>query len=87
MRDAFVATGVGAKPPPAPDFVRDSRPATIDYLPVGVSAPARPVTRKTAAEVKASEAELDALRTAQEAQAAQARELAGAPAPAAVPPR
>src|SRR5689334_15214176 len=60
VRDAFVATGVGAKPRPAPDFVIQSRSESVDYIPVGVSAPARPIRGKTAAEAKAAEAELDA---------------------------
>src|SRR5918998_1049962 len=62
VRDVFVATGVGAKPKPAPEFVVNSRSETVDYIPVGTSAPTRPIRGKTAAETKAAEAELDAAR-------------------------
>src|SRR5215212_2101475 len=85
VRDVFVATGVGAKPKPAPDFVVQSRPDAVDYIPVGASAPARPIRNKTAAEAKATEAELDATRAAVEAKAAEARQVgaaSAAPAPA-----
>jgi hypothetical protein len=91
VRDVFVATGVGAKPKPAPDFVVQSRPESVDYIPVGAPAPARPIRGKTAAEAKATEAELDAARAAVEAQAAAARQVgagaAATPAPAPAPLR
>lgn len=86
VRDVFVATGVGAKPKPAPDFVVQSRPEAVDYVPVGVSAPARPIRGKTVAETKAAEAELDAQRAAIEAKATEARQVGATPAPAAAPP-
>ena len=73
VRDVFVATGIGANPKPAPDFVLNSRPEAVDYIPVGVSAPARPIRGKTVAETKAAEAELDRERAALEAKAAEAR--------------
>jgi hypothetical protein len=87
VRDVFVATGVGAKPKPAPEFVVNSRSETVDYIPVGTSAPTRPIRGKTAAETKAAEAELDAARAAVEAKAVEARQVGATPAlaPAPVP--
>lgn len=86
-----IAAGVGAGPTMAksPDFVRESRPANLDYVPVGTAAPARPTPAKTADEVKAAEAEMDALK-ARNAAAAQAAIRAGAtpaPKPAAASPQ
>jgi hypothetical protein len=56
-------TKVGA----APDFVEASRPkdGKTDYLSVGAKRPQRALKVKSAAEVKAAEAELDAARDAQ----------------------
>src|SRR3954468_14541246 len=59
VRDVFVATGVGAKPKPAPDFVVQSRPEAVDYVAGGVPRPGPPVRGKAVAEKKAGEAELD----------------------------
>jgi hypothetical protein len=86
VRDVFVATGVGAKPKPAPDFVAQSRPESLDYLPVGVSAPPRAIRGKTPAETKSAEAELDELRAANETKAAEARQAGATPPPAPVTP-
>jgi hypothetical protein len=82
VRDLFVATGVGGKVRQAPDFVAKSRPETLDYLPVGVSAPARPIRGKTAGETKAAEQELDAVRATNETRAAEARAAGATPPPA-----
>ena len=84
VRDVAVATGIGGKPAQAPDFVVQSRPQELDYLPVGVSAPPRPTRGKTKAEVTAAEAELDALRVANEAKGLEARAAAATPPPAPV---
>ena len=65
VRDTLVATGVGAQPKPAPDFVAASRPQTIDYIPVA-PAPAK-TAAKSADQVKAAEAAMDKTRTANEA--------------------
>ena len=81
VRDAFVATGIGSEPKPAPDFVSRSRPGTVDYLPVALPKTTRKKAR-TVAEVKGVEAEMDAVRTTNEAQAAAARAAGSAPAPA-----
>ena len=61
VRDQFNAAGIGPKAVTAPDFVAASRPAGLDYVPVGSAAPERP-RAKNAAEVKALEAELEAVR-------------------------
>lgn len=86
VRDVFVATGVGAKPRPAPDFVVQSRPESVDYTPVGAAAPARAIRGKTVAEAKAAEAALDAERAALEARAAEARQVGATTVPAQAPP-
>ncbi|WP_236960173.1 hypothetical protein [Methylobacterium durans] len=54
------------KPVPAPDFVAQSR-TSGDYLPVGISAPVRPVRAKSAESQKALEAELEGARNRNEA--------------------
>lgn len=79
-----LAVGVGAGPPPAntPEFVTRTRPSTIDYIPVGTSAPARPTKARSADEVKAAESEMDALRANNEAAANAARQDGASPLPA-----
>jgi PBP1b-binding outer membrane lipoprotein LpoB len=86
VRDLAVATGVGPKPAQAPDFVTRSRPESLDYLPVGVSAAPRPTRGKTADEIRNAEVELDALRAANEAKANDARQAGATPPPAPAPP-
>jgi hypothetical protein len=81
VRDAAVATGIGTEPKPAPDFVASTRPTELNYNPVGL--PTAPFVAKTPAQVKAAEAAMDQARTANESQAAEARQLASSPAPAA----
>ena len=85
VRDAAVAAGFGAKITPAPEFVAQTRPAKLDYIPVGTAATGRPTAARTAAEVKAAEAELDAVRAANEAAAKAAQQASGTPAPGPVP--
>ena len=67
VRDVFVATRAGPKTATTPDFVKASRPANLDYVPVGTVAPSRPTAALTADQVKATEAEMDATRTRNEA--------------------
>ena len=51
----------------APDFVEASRPkAKPDFISIGTSHPTRPVKVKSAIELKAAEAELDAARVKQD---------------------
>jgi hypothetical protein len=85
VRDGFVAAGVGAERKKAADFVEGSRPAGIDYTPVGVAPPKRAQAAKHPSTVKAGEAEMDALRAANEARA-QAAKAAGAAVEAPKPP-
>jgi hypothetical protein len=79
-----VAVGLGAGPPPAktPDFVQQSRPANLDYIPIAPTTPPRPTKPRTADEVKAAEAEMDALRSTNETAASAARKAGATPAPA-----
>ncbi len=79
VRDVFVGVGAGAKVPARPDFVEASRPASVDYMPVGVAAKPRSVAKKNADQVKAMEAELDGTRAGQEARATEARKAAETP--------
>jgi hypothetical protein len=74
VRDTFVAVGAGPKLAESPGFVQESRPAALDYVPVGTSAPGRPTAAKTAEEVKSAEAEMDAVRARNEAAAAEVRQ-------------
>ena len=83
VRDAAVAVGVGPKMTPAPEFVVRTRPARLDYIPIGTAVAGRPTPARTTAEVKAAEAELEAIRNANEAAAQAARQ--GQPAPEAPP--
>ena len=84
VRDTFGAFGAGPKTAPTPDFVRQSRPATLDYVPIGTSAPERPTAAKTADQVKAAEAEMEATRVRNEAAARAAKQAGATPAPAPV---
>lgn len=89
VRDVAVAAGAGPTGSVAPDFVRESRPPSLDYVPVGAAAPARAVPAKKKEEVEALEAELLRTRTRNAAEAEAARALATSsppPEPAAVAP-
>jgi hypothetical protein len=81
VRDVLVSTGIAPQSPQAQDFVATTRPAALDYKPVGVSAPPRRFNAKSQAEIEAAKAELDALRTVNDGQAAMTRAMG-----AAVPP-
>ncbi|MGL5446825.1 MAG: hypothetical protein ACRDBL_05910 [Rhabdaerophilum sp.] len=59
---AAVLAGAANAPGEAADFVRAQRPATPEYVPVGVTPPARPIAPRDAAAAAALEAELDAQR-------------------------
>ncbi|WP_230532762.1 hypothetical protein [Microvirga roseola] len=80
-RDLFTAVGAGPKMAETPEFVAGSRPQSLEYLPVGTTQPDRPTPARTADEIKAAEAELDALRERNEARGAAAAELGGTPPP------
>ncbi|WP_264045058.1 hypothetical protein [Methylobacterium flocculans] len=66
MRAAY-GTGEAGPPAQAPDFVAQSRRSGDDFMPVGVSAPARPIRAKSAEGTKALEDELLAARGRNEA--------------------
>lgn len=86
VRDVATSLGAGPQVAPTPDFVARSRPATLDYMPIGTPVPERPTPARTAAEIKAAEAELDALRTRNEAAGAAAAELGKTPPPEPIRP-
>jgi NADPH-dependent glutamate synthase beta subunit-like oxidoreductase len=86
VRDAAVYTGVGPERKPAADFVAQSRPADLDYVPTGRIPPARAVPAKPAVTVKAAETAMDAVRATNEARAAAAREAGSTPPPQAPRP-
>lgn len=83
VRQAATLGGFATTPRESADFVREKRPESTDYIPIGAAppprAPAKPQDR-----VKNVEGELDALRAANEARAAQAKSLGSTPAPAPV---
>lgn len=89
VRDAAKSAGFGPTEVAAPDFVTQSRRGAKDFLPVGESAPPRETRAKSAAGVKALEAELDASRQRNEARGRDAARVGGAvkpPAPPTLPP-
>jgi len=81
VRDIAAAVGAGPRTAPTPDFVAQSRPQNLDYLPIGTAEEGRPTPARSAAEIKAAEAELEALRTRNEAAGATAARLGGTPPP------
>jgi hypothetical protein len=77
-----MASGItGGEPKPAPDFVTRTRPATLDYTPIGVSPPPRRLPVKDKESVSGAEAEMNRLRSSNEARGAQARRAGAGPAP------
>jgi hypothetical protein len=78
VRDVAVKTGLGTERKEGPDFVRRSRPANLDYTPVGVAAPKPQTAAKGKAGVKSVEEQMDAIRAANEARANEARQAGAA---------
>ncbi|KQO71836.1 hypothetical protein ASF22_14590 [Methylobacterium sp. Leaf87] len=72
--------------PAAPAFVAESRKPGGDFLPVGVSAPARTIRAKSAEGTKALEAELEGARGRNEAQGRSAESAGRATRPASATP-
>ncbi|KQT86575.1 hypothetical protein ASG60_15600 [Methylobacterium sp. Leaf469] len=72
--------------PAAPAFVAEARKPGGDFLPVGVSAPARPIRAKSAEGTKALEAELEGARGRNEAQGRSAESAGRATRPASATP-
>jgi hypothetical protein len=89
VRDTLAAVGAGPKSAEAPDFVARSRPARLDYLPIGAAPQARPTPARTPDEVKAAEGELEAVRARNENAARRAVQSGETPEPqpAGVPAR
>ncbi|WP_205789978.1 hypothetical protein [Microvirga makkahensis] len=81
VRDIAAAVGAGPKTAPSPDFVAQSRPQNLDFVPIGTVEEGRPTPARSAAEVKAEEAELEAIRARNEAAGAAAARLGGTPPP------
>lgn len=80
VRDAAQGVGLASRPSPPAPFVEQSRAsAPTGYMPVGVSAPARPEPRKTPAEFKALEAQLEAEKARLEAEGAAAKQAGSTP--------
>ncbi|MCI9880680.1 MULTISPECIES: hypothetical protein [Methylobacterium] len=75
MRIAY-GTGEAGPPAKAPDFVAQSRRGDDAFMPVGVSAPARPIRAKTPEGTRALEDELVAARGRNEARGRSAESAA-----------
>lgn len=85
VRDAAQGVGLASRPSPPAPFVEQSRAnAPTGFMAVGVDAPARPAPRKTPAEFKALEAQLEADKARLEAEGTAAK-AAGATPPAKPP--
>ena len=81
VRDVFVATGIGDVPRERPDFIEETRPERLDYIPVGTVQPTRETAPKTAEEIAEMEEELRRLQSLNEIRAMRARALALSPPP------
>ena len=80
--DAGALQGSLAAGSPAPaDSVASSRPDKLDYIPVATPGTGPGPAARTAAEIAAAEAEMEALRTRNEARGAAIRHAAGAAKP------
>jgi hypothetical protein len=75
IRGVAEATGFATTTPEAKDFVKSSRNPAADYMPVGITPPARPLKAKNAEEVRAMESDLE--RTLQQHNAASGRTPTG----------
>jgi hypothetical protein len=84
VRDVFAEFGAGPPAATAPDFVAKTRPAELEYIPVGRATAQAPTAARTPAEIAQFEAELEAERLRAESKGAAARG-AGAAAAARVP--
>lgn len=82
VKRAAALTGFATTPAEPAQFVRDQRPQSMQYIPIGVVPPAREKI-KSQDDVKRTEAAMDSLRTGNEANAARARALGATPAPTA----
>ena len=83
IKTLAVEAGYGPKPVAAPDFVANSRSkADPEFMPVGVSAPARPVRAKSVENQKALQAELEGARGRNESKGRAAESAGKATKPA-----
>ncbi|CAA2139736.1 hypothetical protein MBLL_01767 (plasmid) [Methylobacterium bullatum] len=78
MRGAYTLAGGGPKDVKAPDFVVQSRKTDAEYLPVGVAAPARAISARTAEGTKSLENDLMGARGRNEAKGRAAESAARA---------
>ena len=62
VRPVATATGFATTVPEPQDFVKSSRPKDMDYLPVGVTPPARDTKILTPEQLAAAEKDLEATR-------------------------
>jgi len=74
------AAGMATTPQESKNFVKETRPGELEYVPVG-SAITRNAPRKPVDDFKKLEAQLEAKRTANEAAGNTARELGTTPPP------
>jgi hypothetical protein len=81
VRDVFSAAGAGPPKVEAPDFVKQTRPGSVDYMPIGVSAPERRLKARDAEQTRQFEKELEALRQRNAVQGEVAKSLGATPAP------
>lgn len=83
VRDLAMSAGItGGEPKPAPDFISRSRTDGVDYMPIGEAAPKRRYRVRTKEDTEKAEADLNRMRSANEARGLQARRAASAsPAP------
>ncbi|MCB8820865.1 hypothetical protein [Microvirga rosea] len=75
------SSGLGPKMAPRPDFIAATRPQNLDYIPIGTPQEGRPTPAKSLEQVKAAEAELDAVRAQNQSRGEAAAQLGGTPAP------
>lgn len=80
VKQAVGLTGFATTPAEPAQFVRDQRPQSTQYLPIGAAPPARDKI-KSQDDVKQTEAAMDSLRTGNEAKATTAKALGATPAP------
>ena len=55
VRDIAVSVGAGPQVAPTPDFVAQSRPQSLDYMPIGTAGEGRKTPARTREEIKAAE--------------------------------
>lgn len=80
-RDIVSAVGAGPQVAQTPGFVAESRPPSLDYMPIGTPQPEPETPVRSPEEIRAVEAEMDALRARNEAAGAAAARLGGTPPP------